>query len=79
MLDKSKEKTFSTQLKLMHSIIKPILLYACECWRDSLTKNYLFCNKVEKFHLNMCKGINKNVNNMKVLAEVGRVSFKIII
>ena len=31
MLSKSKEKTFGTYLKLMNSIIKTILLYACGC------------------------------------------------
>ena len=53
ILNKSKEKTFSTNLKLM----------------DSLTKKYLFCNKVEKFHSLMCKQIliiNKNVKKWKV-------------
>ena len=41
----------------MDSTIKPILLYACECLGDALTKNDLLCNKVEKFHLSMCKQI----------------------
>ena len=47
---------------------------------DPLTKQDLFCNKFEKLHLSMCKqilGTNKNVNNIKVLAGVGRVPFKI--
>ena len=80
MLNKSKEKIFGTYLKLMNSIIKPILLYASKCWEDSLTKDNLVCNKVEKFHLYMCKkffGINKIAKNMKVLEEVGRIPFKV--
>ena len=79
MLNKSKEKIFGTYLKLMNSIIKPILLYASKYWEDSLIKDNLVCNKVEKFHLYICKkifGINKIVKNMKVLEEVRRIPFK---
>ena len=64
----------------MNSIIKPILLYGSDCWKDSLTKKDLFCNKHEKFHLYICKKKlrkKKNVMNMKDLAEIGRVPFKI--
>ena len=79
MLNKSKEKIFGTYLKLMNSIIKPILLYGSKYWEDSLIKDNLVCSKVEKFHLYICKkifGINKIVKNMKVLEEVGRIPFK---
>ena len=45
-----------------------------------INKKDLFCNKVEKFHLFMCKqilAINKNVSNMKFPTKVGRVPFEI--
>ena len=81
MIAKSKEKTISAYLKLIDSIIKPIILYASESWGDAL-KNDVFVNKLEKFHLSMCKqilGVNKSVNNIKVLAELGRYPLKISI
>ena len=79
MLNKSKEKTIDTYLKLIDSLVKPIILYACECWGDSLKKEN-FSNKIENFHLSMCKqvlGVCKFTSNIKVLAELGRLPFKI--
>ena len=78
MLHKSKEKTVGTYLKLIDSLVKPIILYACECWGDSLKRDY-FANKIEKFHVSMYKqilGVKQNVSNMKVLAELGRTPLK---
>ena len=43
-----------------------------------ISKKDLFCNKVEKSHISMCKKIlriNKIVNDIEVLAEVSRVPF----
>ena len=56
MLHKSKEKTIHTYLKLTNSLVKPVVLYACECWGNSLKKDY-FSNKVEKFRMSMYKQI----------------------
>ena len=73
-LQKSKAKTVKTYLKLIDTLIKPIILYACEAWGDIRTKK-LFENKTEKFHLSMCKqvlGVNKRSNNVNTLAELGR-------
>ena len=45
-----------------------------------INKKDLCCKKVEKLKLHVCKrvlGINKNLNNMKVLTEIGRVPLKI--
>ena len=71
---KSKEKTVHTYTKLIDSLIKPVLLYACEVWGDLPSKK-LYENKVERFHLSMCKqvlGINKRGNNVSTLSELGR-------
>lgn len=73
-LMKSKEKTVHTYTKLIDSVIKPVLLYACEVWGDLPSKK-LYENKVERFHLSMCKqvlGINKRANNVSTLSELGR-------
>ena len=79
MLNKSKEKTIGTYLKLIDSLVKPIILYACESWGDSLKKG-VFSNKIEQFHISMCKqvmGVCKFTSNIKVLAELGRMPLKI--
>ena len=78
-LVRSKEKTISTYTKMIDSLIKPILLYSCEVWGDILSKK-LFENKIEKFHLSMCKqilGIHKRANNVATLSELGRYPFSI--
>ena len=54
MLSKSKE--ISIYLKLVDSLVKPVILYTCECWGDSM-KNEIFANKIEQFHMSMCKHI----------------------
>ena len=79
-LSKSKEKTTKVYLHLFDTLVKPILLYACEVWGDSLTgKAYnidsIFNNPVEKFHLKVCKEIlmiKKTSPNYSTLAELGR-------
>ena len=48
-LQKSKAKTVKTYLKLIDTLIKPIILYDCEAWGDIRTKK-LFENKIEKFN-----------------------------
>ena len=78
MLNKSKEKTFGTYLKHMTSIIKPILL--CIYWGDSLTKKRFILQqsrKISFIYVQTDFRINKNVNNMKALASVGKVPLKI--
>ena len=79
MLHKSKEKTIDVYLKLINSLVKPIILYACECCGDSLKKDY-FANKFEKFYVSIYKqilGVKKNVSSMKISAELGRTPLKI--
>ena len=78
-LQKSKNKSTSTYLKLIDSLIKPIILYACECWGGDESKD-LLKTKIEKFHLSMCKqilGINKSSNNVNCLAELGRYPLQV--
>ena len=50
MLHKSKEKTIDVYLKLIDSLAKPVILYACECWGDSLKKD-CFTNKTESIYV----------------------------
>ena len=79
MLHKLKEKTIDVYLKLIGSLLRPIILYACECWGDSLKKD-CFANKIEKLYVSIYKqllGVKKNVRSMKILAELGRTALKI--
>ena len=39
----SKEKTTGTNLKLVDSLVKPVILYVCECRGDSMKKE-IFAN-----------------------------------
>ena len=78
MLGKPKEKPNGTYLNLIEFLLKQVILYACECWGDSMKKN--FANKFGQFHLSMCKkmiGVQKFTNNIKVLSEVGRTPLDI--
>ena len=71
MLHRSKEKTIDVYLKLIDSVVKPIILHSCECWGDSLKKD-CFTIKIERFYVSTYKqllGVKKNVGGMKVLAE----------
>ena len=80
MISKSEEKTVQTHSKLVDSLIKPILLYACESWGDSkndISNKDIFNNKIEKFHLPMCKQILGVGKSMKVLAELGGSPYSI--
>ena len=82
MLLKSKGKTVNTYLKLINSIIKPIIimLYACECWGNSLKKG-LFNDEIEKLHLSICNqvlGVKRTTNSMKVMAALEKYLLKLI-
>ena len=79
MLRKSKEKRIDVYLKLIDSLVKPVISYACECWGDFLKKD-CFANNIEKFYVSIYKqilGVKKNVSSMKILAELGRTPLKI--
>ena len=79
MLSKSKEKTIGTYLKLVDSLVKPVILYAYECWSNSMKKE-IFAKKIEQFHMTMCKqilGVKRFTNSIKVLSELGRAPLKI--
>ena len=60
--------------------VKPIMLYACEAWSDSIKNednitNILRKNQLEKFHvsvLNRVLGTHKKTSNISVLLETGR-------
>ena len=41
LLNKLKEKIAGTYLKLIDSLVKPVILYACESWVDSQTNKFL--------------------------------------
>ena len=49
----AKGKSIGTYLKLVDSLVKLVILYACECCDDSLKKEIL-ANKIEQFHISMC-------------------------
>ena len=74
---KSKEKTYRTYLKLIDTLVKPVMLYSCEVWGESFFQKE-FKSKIERFHLAMCKqilGVNKRAKNVGTLSEFGRYPF----
>ena len=79
MLSKSKEKAIRRYLKLVDFLVKPVILYAYECWGDSMKKE-IFTNEIEQFRMSMCKqiqGVKSFINNIKVLLELGGTPLKI--
>ena len=76
----SKNKHIDTYIKLFDSLVKPILLYACEAWADSLKidnniKNLLLRNKLEKFQITVMKqllAVSRKTTNLSILLELGR-------
>ena len=54
MLYKAKEKTIHIYLKLIDSLVKSIILYACKYWGDSL-KIDCFANKNKTFYASIYK------------------------
>ena len=36
-----KKDNCHTYLKLVHPLVKPVVIYACECWSDSMKKEIL--------------------------------------
>ena len=76
ILFKLKKKTLDTYLHLIE-IIKPFALYSCESWGDCDKKSKI---TVDQFHVPLCKqvlGVRKTTSNTKVLAELGKLPFKI--
>ena len=79
-LSKSKDKHFQTYIHLFDTQIRPIMLYACETWTESLKYedniiNMLQKNNLEKFHINVLKrllGVHKKTSNIALLLETGR-------
>ena len=83
-LSSSKNKKIETYLKLYDTQIKPILLYACEAWADSIkhlnTENLLRKNKLEIFQISIFKqilGVSRKTTNMSTLFELGRYPLNI--
>ena len=79
-LSSSKQKNIKTYLTLFDSQIKPILLYACEAWADSIKGSIddvsiLTKNKLETFQTSIYKqllGVSRKTTNIAVLLELGR-------
>ena len=69
-------RNLTITLKLIDTLIKPILLYASDFWGSlKLPKN----NPIENFHHMLCKqilGVQKQTTNIAVLLELGRVPLK---
>ena len=64
-------------ISLFESMIKPILLYACDFWGClKLPKN----NPIETLHMRICKqilGVQKQTTNIGVLLELGKIPLDI--
>ena len=79
-LSSSKNKNIDTYLTLFDTQIKPILLYACEAWADSMKANIddvtlLTRNKLEIFQISIFKqihGVSTKNTNLAILFELGR-------
>ena len=79
-LSGSTNKNINTYLHLFDTQVKPIMLYACETWADSLTddenitKTIQKC-QLEKFHISVLKrllGVHRRTTNIALLLETGR-------
>ena len=81
-LSSSKNKNIDAYLTLFDTQIKPILLYACEAWADSMKANIddvtlLTRNKLEIFQICIFKqilGVSRKTTNLAILLELGRYS-----
>ena len=78
-LSSSKNKNIKTYIALFDSRIKPIVLYACEAWADSIKilgiTNLLTKNKLENLQTLVFKqilGISRKTTNLSVLLELGK-------
>ena len=79
-LSSSTQKTIKTYLTLFDTQVKPIILYACEAWSESIKGNIdditLFTkNKLEKFQIKNFKGllgVSRTTSNISLLLELGR-------
>ena len=79
LLSKSKNKSIKTYIHLFETQVKPIMLYACEAWMDSLKHekniNDMLCkNNLENFHICVLKrllGVHKKTTNISILLETG--------
>lgn len=67
-------------MHLFDTHVRPIMLYACETWTESLKYEdniikMLHKNNLEKFHINVLKrllGVHKKTTNTALLLETGR-------
>ena len=81
-LNKSRNRKIDTYFTLFDSIVKPILLYACEIWGYIEDKNDLSSigrSYIERFHLKVCKqilGVHRKTSNIATLLELGRYPLK---
>ena len=79
-LSSSKNKNTNTYLTLFDTQIKPIILYACEAWADSIKGNIddvtiLTKNKLEIFQISIFKqilGVSRKTTNLAILLDLGR-------
>ena len=79
-LSSSKNKNIDTYLTLFDTQIKPIILYACEAWADSIKENIddvtiLTKNKLEIFQISIFKqilGVSRKTTNLAILLDLGR-------
>ena len=78
-LRKSENKHINTYLHIFESQVRPIILYACEAWADTLKDDKSLLeniqrNSIEKFHISVLKqilGVHKKTSNIAVLVETG--------
>ena len=73
--------------KLVDTLIKPIILYACESWGNNIYGSLnnidsLFKDSFERLHIKICKqilGTHRKTMNTPVLAKLGRFPMKLSI
>ena len=79
-LASSNQKNINTYLTLFDTQIKPIVLYACEAWSETIKGNIddatlLTKNKLEQFQIKIFKnllGVSRTTSNISILLELGR-------
>ena len=80
IMSKSMGKNVQTYMHIFDTQVKPIMLYACEIWADSVKceeniAKILQANNLKNFLISVLKrllGFHKNTTNIALLLETGR-------
>ena len=74
-----------TSLNMFDKLVRPVMLYGCEIWGDTIIKGKSVCeekmwrkilkSQIESVHMSFCKsclGVDRKATNVAVMGELGR-------